>query len=246
MTNRPTSNLSNEKRSSGRQHYLIPTRNKFSLLQGLESTDTETENSANTSPVAELSNINSEARKDPIMITIKENINSYLKEHNLSTINTPSDGHCLLHATIQAVKMQKNEDHLNIANLKSSIDNECKKNPDLYSPYIGNSHNKHYSNSNMTPPDILNALVMSYINDRKYNTTCGDIIPLMLANLLSIPIHIIIKSSARTVELIKITPNSSVSSSELSLSDRNSPLFIYKDADHYSGLRHAKKVSSKQ
>lgn len=102
----------------------------------------------------------------------------------------------------------------------------CRRNPDLYSPYISNSYN-YYTNSSMTPPDILNALVMTYIDESRYNTTCGDIIPLILANLLSTPIHIIIQSSERTVELIKITPNSSVNFSELFLNDRNSPLLIY-------------------
>ena len=148
---------------------------------------------------------------------------------DLSILQTPADGHCLMHAIIKSWQFQLT--HLpapTIHALKCEIFNESITGCEKYLPFLDGTSKSAYI-----------TLVKNYILHKHYDNCYGDILPLIISNALSVCILVNDHQPNGFTHVRHITPTSQ--SYTLSLN-------IYRKNDHYSAMSHIQplEVSTEQ
>ena len=101
----------------------------------------------------------------------------------LSLMKSPMDGHCLIHSVVSSYNLQRpDREQITHESVLFGLINETKGHVDAYKPFLEENSNK----------TLLNGLDQ-YVNAKNYDTSFGDILPNILANVLSCEIIIIEK-----------------------------------------------------
>ena len=134
--------------------------------------------------------------------------------NQFSLIQTPGDGHCLIHAIISSWKFQIDDiSPPTIHSILCSIFVEAITNYSKYSCFLPYLNKSQYIN-----------LLRRYILQKHYNSCLGDIIPSIISNSLGINIHILQAEQPTTTILSQLTtPLGFIS--------------IQKHLDHYSAVK---------
>ena len=128
--------------------------------------------------------------------------------------DSPMDGHCLLHSVIASLEFQKKK-FLYYKYLLYKIRNEVNNNVGKYVDFISSKC-----------PLQLRLQMCAYIDAFNYDTQFGDILPLVLSNILQMSIGIFEKID-EDYRFIKICENQQFSET----------LYIMKNNDHYDSLK---------
>ena len=125
------------------------------------------------------------------------------------------DGHCLVHAVIKSLELQKSQ-FLYYDYLLYKIHNEVNFNTSKYIDFFNSR-------------SALNMQIQlcAYIDAFNYNTELGDLLPLILTNILHMSIGIVEKTE-ESYRLIHVIYEGN---------DLASTLFIFKNNEHYDALR---------
>ena len=136
---------------------------------------------------------------------------------DLKILQTPADGHCLMHAIINSWQSQSSHRPVpSIHALKCDIFTESIIGCDKYLPFLNGINKFAYVR-----------LVKNYILHKHYDNCYGDILPLIISNALSICILINDHQSNGITHIRQILPSSN--SHSLSIN-------IYRQNDHYSAM----------
>ena len=139
-------------------------------------------------------------------------------QQDLAVVNTPSDGHCLLHAVNLSWQNQVEQSPPPcLHSLKCLVFEESLKNRDLYLSFIPSSH----SISDYTRQ------LRDYIINGKYNSAYGDLVPAILANSLSLALVIKDIQTDFTSQDVHIRPFHA---------QPVHSIVIQRQCEHYSGL----------
>ena len=102
-------------------------------------------------------------------------------DYNFNIFPTPSDGHCLIHAISLSHGLQvQHWRPPTFEHILSQIFVEALNNRHIYLPFLLNDSKLSYIKH-----------IKAYLLYRHYNTLFGDIVPLLIANALSILIEVI-------------------------------------------------------
>jgi hypothetical protein len=154
--------------------------------------------------------------KDKIMNRIGNNIDDVLQNLKLKMLNTPSDGHCLLHAVSLSYSSQlettltKDDVHLR-TRLKATI--KAAK----YALHFELTES--YSDG-----------MFRYFNDKEYNNDFGDVVPYIICDALQINIVIIDSTNKEHIKTVSIAPTEQNTCTTLET------IHIHYKNEHYSGL----------
>ena len=148
------------------------------------------------------------------MVTKNVDFKNYLTCENLVVSQSPGDGHCLLHSVIKSYQAQLNI-HLDLNTIKSAIFIETVSKVDHYVHFI-------------LPGEKLLICLRKYIINKNYNNSLGDLLPLIIANALSVNIKILDQNN-KLAEIIDIYPTSGLTLTTITL---------HRHGDHYNGLTH--------
>ena len=132
----------------------------------------------------------------------------------LLIIPSPGDGHCLLHSVISSCKHQLHHD-IDIHCLKSHIFIEANANYALYRQFLETDDNNNFAIS-----------LGSYINNKIYNNSFGDILPLIVSNALKINLTIYDQRERNTLEKIDI---------HCTQDNPQTTIILHRHGDHYNG-----------
>ena len=153
----------------------------------------------------------------------RKHVNPVLREAGFKMISVPGDGHCLLHALIKSWSHQIVSDSAPSLNaLKALFIDEITYKKERYLPFCG------------TSPAAFIGLAHSYIISKTYNNTFCDVIPLILANMLSVTIHIMDDLNSN-MQFFDIVPDNKLSKHSI---------YLYRTGDHYNALSLTKIVPS--
>ena len=94
-------------------------------------------------------------------------------------IESPKDGHCLLHSVISSLRISFQNNNLSLNKLQEVIMNEMKNSCHIYNSFFDG-----------TSADLL-AEAEAYIYARDYNNGFCDILPTIIANILNIEVIVI-------------------------------------------------------
>ena len=146
---------------------------------------------------------------------IVSNVETEFVNHLFENIRSPMDGHCLVHSVITSLEFQKNK-FLYYKYLLYKIRNEVTDNACKYVDFIPSKC-----------PLQLKLQMCAYLDAFNYDTHFGDILPLVLSNILEISIGIFekIDNGYRFMKVICENQNS------------DDILFIMKNGDHYDALK---------
>ena len=128
----------------------------------------------------------------------------------------PGDGHCLMHAMTLSLNSQLHTDFplYSVPTLLDIVQHETCSNLHNYVEFIrGNSC------------DIILEQMHNYITHKDYNSTYGDILPMILANALSIDIQITSSDADMQLQTIVKARNDAVNT-----------VVICKSGDHYDAM----------
>ena len=140
-----------------------------------------------------------------------------MKKNCLQLVPTPKDGHCLLHAVILSWKSQiPSEPPPSLHDLQCAIFAESINNRDTYKGFLDFNSNLQYVKS-----------VSDYVIHRIYDSAFGDLIPLVIANAISLTLRIINANVKDDTQDIVVSPSSGQSMKTIT---------IHRDADHYCGV----------
>ena len=139
-------------------------------------------------------------------------------------IKSPGDGHCLLYSIIESMRCQLNCTKINLSKLIQCITTELVLNKHFYIDFTD-----YMSGRNME--DAMNM----YIHSRLYDTSYGDLVPIIIANVLCINIAI---ATQNTAHCLLITYRDCV------MAKCNNTVFISKNQKHYDGMSVNANVSS--
>jgi hypothetical protein len=140
------------------------------------------------------------------------NFSTYINGAGLTETRSPGDGHCLLYSIVTSYTCQLKLP-LDLNALKSGIFIETILHADQYDQFLQNHEN-------------LQSCLHQYLLLKRYNTSFGDLLPFIIANVLVINIIIIDK--------IGDTFRSNLASPTSGTSDRS--ISIIRSGDHYNGL----------
>ena len=131
---------------------------------------------------------------------------------NFVNVYTNGDGHCLLYSIIESMKSQLDID-INYSDLCNRIRKETIDNINYYKDLI------------LINSDIeIQRLLCVYVDGKNFDTRFGDLIPLILSNVLSVGIIIITKNSYDPLVTFPRT-------------NSNGYVYVYKIRDHYEGVK---------
>ena len=95
-------------------------------------------------------------------------------------VTSPGDGHCFIHAAVNSLNGIASASNFHVSVLLKYLLDETVHNADRYIDFIdGNGRES-----------LLHGL-NEYIHDRRYDTSFGDLVPIILANALSVNFLII-------------------------------------------------------
>ena len=152
----------------------------------------------------------------PNVFFLKSIINSGLFWELFTRLETSGDGHCIVHSLLKSLKKQYNM-NCNYHDILSRIRKETNDNISTYKQLVN-------IDSNLE----MQRLVCAYIDGHNFDTIFGDLLPMILSNVLEMNIIIIHQVRNSTDPLI-IVPRS--------LS--NKFVYIFKSGDHYEGFETA-------
>ena len=134
-------------------------------------------------------------------------------------IQTPSDGHCLLHSIIGSWGYQVTDHNVpSIDDIKCKIFTESTNYVDKYSAFIPDLSREGYFKQ-----------LRDYILHKHYNSTFGDIVPTIITNILAISIKIYnFHDDGSRYDVVVINPDTSEPKFQLS---------IHRIMDHFSSLK---------
>ena len=132
---------------------------------------------------------------------------------NYFNVYTNGDGHCLLYSIIESMKSQLDID-INYSELCNRFRKETIDNINYYKDLI------------LINSDIeIQRLLCAYIDGKNVDTQFGDLIPLILSNVLNVGIIIIVKNGNSFDPLVTYPRTNS-----------NGYVYVYKIRDHYEGV----------
>ena len=146
------------------------------------------------------------------MATNYVDFKNFLLKENLVLSVSPGDGHCLLYSIITCYRYQLNF-QLDLNKLISLIFIETVSKAEYYEQFLSSE-------------DKLLLSLNKYIIDKNYNTSFGDLLPLIIANTFTIHLKIINQEHS-TAHIINISPTSGAASSTI---------ILHRQGDHYNGL----------
>ena len=156
--------------------------------------------------------------QDSIAHDIKFLCNSGVFWDEYKSIKQPADGHSLMHSIVACIQHKPNHSMFNINDLIPILVNECHSNIKTYLPYF---------DGDIT---LFQHQICLYVSWKKYGTSFGDIVPLMLSNALN-EIIVVIENSASGYHTAVISPKVENNLSISYFSDQH--LFLYKEGDHF-------------
>ena len=137
-------------------------------------------------------------------------------------VPTAGDGHCLIHSVRGSWGTQvPNKPPLTNNTICSCIFTESVTNVDLYIPYFEGGR----------IPTFLHGL-STYLLQKQYNQTFGDVVPSIIANALNIHLQIINQNNDGSVQNIDIIPDPRHGSSP------PDHVTIHRKSDHYSAVEY--------
>ena len=130
-----------------------------------------------------------------------------------STLETSSDGHCLVYSIIESLNKQHDLTY-EYRHVLNEIRHEIDSNMSYYTQLPG-----------INSVFELHRLLCAYIDGKNYDTPLGDCLPMILSNALHFNV-VIIHRSAQSTDPIIIFP----------IISSNRFVYIYKCGDHYEGI----------
>ena len=100
--------------------------------------------------------------------------------NDIAIVPSPSDGHCPLHLICESWKQQLSRSEVPLETVQNLVFIEAVKNRDRYLPFMSPSTSTCYATG-----------LKSYLIHKQYNQAFGDLVPLMLANVLHVNIRIL-------------------------------------------------------
>jgi hypothetical protein len=153
---------------------------------------------------------------DKIMNQIGNNIEDVLQNLKLKMLNTPSDGHCLLHAVSLSYSSQL-ETTLTTDDVHFQTRQKATTQTPEYSKYFGKT---------VSFSDVMTR----YFNHKEYNNIFGDVVPYIICDALQINLVIIDSTNSEHIKTVPIAPT-----------DQNThtlgTIHIHYKNEHYSGLQ---------
>ncbi len=141
-------------------------------------------------------------------------LNAIMKENNWALHRSPMDGHCLLHNAVTSYNSQlPDSPKLLLSSLIEKIVLHV------------NSHLTDYTIFGLSVPKILSQLE-KYIHERKYNSDFGDLVPLIITQVLSVNLLVLDTDCSETVKqhLFEAFPLST------------NQIAVHRCGEHYNGL----------
>ena len=129
-------------------------------------------------------------------------------------LTSPGDGHCLIHSVSNSWSSQ----HpsllpLDLETIKSSIFTEAVNNAHLYVPFLPTKHS-------------LFEGLRHYLIDKQYNHAFGDLVPLVIANAVSVNLNVFNDKCKNGYDMINLVPRSNSCIS----------LDLHRSGDHYNAI----------
>ena len=160
------------------------------------------------------------------------NPNDFWMKYKIEKV--PADGHCFVHAVVAAISSQLSQ-HKPVTkySLLHSIEKEVIDNLDAYSLYLDNylslSENSDINSTYGETTDrkaMLKDQLYRYLNDYKWATELGHMIPEIVAKCLNI--NIVIVSKSESTESIQFTCVPGASTDDY--------VYVYFHSHHYDSL----------
>ena len=108
---------------------------------------------------------------------------------NYNIVKSPGDGHCLIHSVLTSLNFglsAESNSNVNASGLFSKLTDETVKHVNRYVDFIDGNGS-----------ESLLCGLDEYIHDRKYDTSFGDLVPIILSNALSVNLLIVTKNGSR-------------------------------------------------
>ena len=119
-------------------------------------------------------------------------------DSSLVLVSVPRDGFCLFHSVIRAQKSYPwGDPYLSLSKLIELVEKESFKNVSLYSCYFIDSEQGDFE-----------ALLLAYLYEGDFDSSLGDVMPLILSNTLQIKIRI----TQDSADPLTVEPNNSLCS----------------------------------
>ena len=120
---------------------------------------------------------------------IQNDLNSGVFWLNYNIVKSPGDGHCLIHSVLTSLNFglsAESNSNVNASGLFSKLTDETVKHVNRYVDFIDGNGS-----------ESLLCGLDEYIHDRKYDTSFGDLVPIILSNALSVNLLIVTKNGSR-------------------------------------------------
>ena len=120
---------------------------------------------------------------------IQNDLNSGVFWLNYNIVKSPGDGHCLIHSVLTSLNFglsAESNSNVNASGLFSKLTDETVKHANRYVDFIDGNGS-----------ESLLCGLDEYIHDRKYDTSFGDLVPIILSNALSVNLLIVTKNGSR-------------------------------------------------
>ena len=147
--------------------------------------------------------------------SIVSNVETEFVNNLFEKLSSPMDGHCLVHSAITSLEFQQNS-FLYYKYLLYMIRNEVNDNASKYVDFISSKC-----------PLQLKIQMCAYIDAFNYNTQFGDLLPLILSNILKMSIGIFEKTD-HGYRFMKVCCENN---------NFDKILFVMKDGEHYDALK---------
>ena len=132
-------------------------------------------------------------------------------------MTSPGDGHCFIHAAVNSLNGIASASNFDVSVLLKYLFDETVHNADRYIDFIdGNGRES-----------LLHGL-NEYVHDRRYDTSFGDLVPIILANALSVNFLIIQNNGSH--------PEVNVIECRCSTKDHPLVIMVYKTGMHYDSI----------
>ena len=145
-------------------------------------------------------------------------LQQFLIQNKFEITISRGDGHCLLYSMVTSFTSQLNI-KVDLNKLKSYIFIETIKNASLYANFLIDCSQK----------TLLNSL-NKYLLQKCYNSSYGDIIPLIIANAFKAKLFILNETHGNSFEKFEITPCNCEPIHEV---------YLHRINDHYNGITRA-------
>ena len=142
--------------------------------------------------------------------------NSILQQVGLTTVPTPTDGHCLLHAVRRSWEVQERSPVPSLEVMLSELHREALVN------------NGRYKNFFCGPYLQYKDQMYAYMYNKVFDTTFVDLVPLMLCNSLRIGLCIFNEHNDGRMDFVDVVPSSGYPPRHI--------IYIHRQRKHYSAV----------